>query len=178
MILNQLVAVILALSPCVQITIGVNQCPDIRAHWWESRPYVYDEQGTLSGVLPNIFAEAAKYCCTSKLNIDWSSQIDSYERVWLELEQNVNAETNRSVIDIWLPFSSLTPTSRNTTALKIVESNQIILFVSENKWDKLESVYNGFKRIAPQILGTLLLTILFGILIWIVVRISLFAFFL
>ena len=173
MSLNSCAIPIAALLLYIQMALAVNYCPDIKAYWWESRPYVYDDQAKASGVLPHIFEEAAKYCCTSSLNMNWSSKIDSYENAWLDLKQSVLKEDNGSTtIDIWLPFSSLTPTSGNMTALKIVESNQIILFVSENKWDKLESVFEGFKRIAPQVLATLLLTILFGILIWIAVSIQ------
>lgn len=149
----------------------VNNCPDIKVHWWESRPYVYKDGENVSGVLPNVFQEAAKYCCLSSLHIDWESEIESYEKLWLDLERNFSKIKNGPGLHIWLPFSLLTPTAANMTALKIVESNQMILFVSEDKWDKIVSVYKGFKRIAPQVLATLLLTIMFGILIWTVVGI-------
>lgn len=155
----------------MRTTTAVNQCPNISVHWWESRPYVYDEDGTVSGVLPNIFEEAAKLCCVYPLKINWTTKIASYEKAWLDLKTNFSKESEGGSLDIWLPFSLLTPTSINMTALKIVESNQMILFVSEDKWDKMKSVYEGFKRIAPQVLATLLLTILFGILIWTVVGI-------
>ena len=156
----------------IPMTVSINKCSDIIVHWWESRPYVYKEQENVSGVLPNIFEEAENYCCLSELNMDWSSRLDNYEKAWEDLTHNIQGTTNSSTLDIWLPFSTSTPTSKSMTALKITESNQIILFVLEQKWDKLESVFNGFKRIAPQVLATLLLTILFGILIWIVVRIQ------
>ena len=169
MMLNICAAAIATLLLFIPVTVSVNKCSHIIVHWWESRPYVYNEQGNVSGVLPNIFEEAESYCCLSELNMDWSSRLASFEKAWLDLEQSIHRKTNSSTLDIWLPFSTSTPTSKNMTALKITESNQIILFVSENKWDKLESVFNGFKRIAPQVLATVLLTILFGILIWIVV---------
>ena len=171
MILNKLTK-LYAVYLFLRSTFAANQCPDIKAYWWESRPYVYKNDTAVTGVLPNIFMEAAKYCCKSKLMIDWSGGIGSYQQAWMDLEQNFNKEPKGLSLEIWLPFSLLTNISENITALKIVESNQMVLFVSENKWDKLNSVYNGFKRIAPQVLATLLLTILFGILIWIVVRIA------
>lgn len=164
---------LLFLSFTFDATIAARtQCPSIKAHWWPNNPYIHLKDNKPTGILPLIFSESAKYCCnSSKFNIDWTDNHKSYENALYDIEHSktlANGASNNETLNIWLPFSLMHYPS-HTDKLTILESNLVLIMVIETRMDKLINVYNGFKRIFPQILCILLLTILFGILMWIAV---------
>ena len=164
---------LLLLSFALEATMAaIMQCPNITAHWWPNNPYIHLKDNKPTGILPLIFSESAKYCCnSSRFNINWTDNHKSYEMALHEIEHSktlTHGASNNETLNIWLPFSLMHYPS-HTDKLTILESNLVLIMVIETRMDKLRNVYNGFKRIFPQILCILLLTILFGVFMWIAV---------
>ncbi|XP_065053708.1 uncharacterized protein LOC135682657 [Rhopilema esculentum] len=151
-----------------RLTAALVDCPAINVRWWENKPYIYKDgngNGNPTGALPLLFNGVGKQCCKA-LSVNWAHQFKTYKEALNEVESiRMDGSTDNSSVDIWLPFSVLN--SGNVSQINIMNSSQIVIIVIETRMDKLKFVYEGFKRITPQIIMILMLTIFFGILIWI-----------
>ena len=144
---------------------------NVNSVYFEMPPFIYHENGVLKGMFPDI-AQAARELCD--LNITFTVNTENATNFHALLHNN---QTNKKYIDEhWLWFPVVEYLSKQT--LDGLKLHSLILFTSpgmevvvhRDQIGLLPKIINGVVNSRYLIIMALILSVIFGILIWFIVR--------
>lgn len=148
--------------------------------YWEVKPFIFrTAKGTLDGIIPRIFSKGQRYCANRTL-VKYQRQLvrkEFYDLLRSDLPYGTGELVNVSKSKaVWVPIVSFDDkdadyeVKRHLRSFELFKSTEIAIIVPRNLVSLPNKILRGILSCGQIILIAILLSMLFGILIWIAER--------
>ncbi|XP_065648581.1 uncharacterized protein LOC124809004 [Hydra vulgaris] len=145
--------------------------------YWEIKPFIFrNSDGNISGIFPKMFSEGQYYCSKKKLLINYKKIIPSRKKFYELLLSNItHSNSEFSVVNdknlVWLPENMFGNSQEykkvwQMRTLPLIWSNGIAIIMPRYMISLPIKMLRGIYSCRQIIALTLMLSLLFGIIIW------------